>query len=79
MLLIAKSSYQFTEGITLCKYRNKDYVLYFERFSEEKGISTLIQAAKELPDVHFIFAGTGPLESEINRVVNIKNVGFQKG
>lgn len=55
------------------------YVLYFGRFSEEKGIGTLIQAAKELPDVHFIFAGTGPLDSEINGVANIKNVGFQKG
>ena len=27
----------------------------------------------------FIFAGTGPLEKEVNRIPNIKNVGFQKG
>lgn len=57
----------------------KDYVLYFGRFSEEKGIGTLIQVCKELPDVQFIFAGTGPLEEQLNDISNIKNVGFQKG
>lgn len=57
----------------------KDYVLYFGRFSEEKGIGTLIKVCKELPDVNFIFAGTGPLEEQINRIENIKNVGFQTG
>ena len=57
----------------------KDYVLYFGRFSVEKGIGTLTKAAKELPYVQFIFAGTGPLEREINGIANIKNVGFQKG
>ena len=56
-----------------------DYVLYFGRFSEEKGIGTLIKVCKELPDVQFIFAGTGPLEETVNGIKNIKNVGFQKG
>ncbi len=57
----------------------KDYVLYFGRFSEEKGIGTLIKVCKELPDIQFIFAGTGPLEETINGIPNIKNVGFQTG
>lgn len=57
----------------------KDYVLYFGRFSEEKGIATLIQVCKELPEVDFVFAGTGPLEEELSGISNIKNVGFQKG
>lgn len=57
----------------------KDYVLYFGRFSKEKGIDTLIKVCKELTDVPFVFAGTGPLENEINDVMNIKNVGFQTG
>ena len=56
-----------------------DYALYFGRFSEEKGIGTLIKVCKELPDVQFIFAGTGPLEETVNGIRNIKNVGFQKG
>ncbi len=57
----------------------KDYVLYFGRFSKEKGIGTLIKVCKELPEVPFIFAGTGPLEESIKGIPNIKNVGFQKG
>lgn len=57
----------------------QDYVLYFGRFSEEKGIKTLISVCKALPQIQFIFAGTGPLEDEIKGVSNIKNVGFQKG
>lgn len=63
-------------GVTLSKYRKKDYVLYFGRFSEEKGINTLIKVCKELPDVQFIYAGTGPLEESIKGVSNIQNVGF---
>jgi len=54
-------------------------VLYFGRFSDEKGIGTLIKACKELPDINFIFAGTGSLGSEIEGIPNIKNEGFQTG
>ena len=62
------------------KYMNKkDYILYFGRFSEEKGIGTLIKVCRELPDIPFVFAGTGPLEKQIDGIPNIKNVGFQKG
>ena len=57
----------------------KDYVLYFGRFSKEKGIATLIEVCKQLPEVQFIFAGTGPLEEEIKGIPNIQNVAFQKG
>lgn len=57
----------------------KDYVLYFGRFSEEKGIGTLLQVCKELPEVSFVFAGTGPLSGETEGIANIKNVGFLKG
>ena len=57
----------------------KDYVLYFGRFSKEKGIGTLLEVCKELPDIPFIFAGTGPLEETVNNIKNIKNVGFQTG
>ena len=56
-----------------------DYVIYFGRYSEEKGIGTLIKVCKELLDVQFIFAGTGPLEETVNGIKNIKNIGFQKG
>lgn len=54
-------------------------MLYFGRFSEEKGIETLLKVCKELPKINFIFAGTGSLENKVNGVKNIKNVGFQTG
>lgn len=59
--------------------KKKNYALYFGRFSKEKGIDTLINVCKSLPDVQFVFAGTGPLEDEIKNISNIKNVGFQQG
>ncbi len=59
--------------------QKEDYVLYFGRFSKEKGIETLIQACKELPQVSFVFAGGGPLEGELSNLPNVKNVGFQTG
>lgn len=57
----------------------KDYILYFGRFSEEKGIGTLIEACKSLPNIKFVFAGTGPLSDEIDKAENIENVGFKSG
>ena len=80
MILTMRNSFRFIwGGVTLSKYWKWDYVLYFGRFSEEKGIGTLVKVCKEMPDVQFIFAGTGPLEDSIKVVSNIKNVGFQKG
>lgn len=57
----------------------KDYVLYFGRFSKEKGISTLMEACRNLPEVNFVFAGSGPLEGTIGGIENIKLIGFQTG
>lgn len=71
--------HNFIDDIEWKETPKKDYILYFGRFSEEKGIHTLLQVCKDLPDIPFIFAGTGPLEDEIKQIPNIKNVGFQKG
>lgn len=57
----------------------KDYVLYFGRFSQEKGVSTLIDVCRGLGQVQFVFAGSGPLEEKLKGIDNIKNVGFQSG
>ena len=56
-----------------------DYVLYFGRYSEEKGVRLLLEAARALPEIPFVFAGKGPLEADVSRVPNIRNVGFQSG
>lgn len=71
--------YNFVDRIGWKETEKKDYVLYFGRFSGEKGINTLINVCEELPDIQFVFAGTGPLEEMIVSAPNIKNVGFQKG
>lgn len=60
-------------------YGGRDYVLYFGRFSEEKGTRTLLDACRALPDIPFVFAGTGPLESIVNEVPNVENRGFLTG
>lgn len=56
-----------------------DYVLYFGRFSEEKGITTLLQACRALPEIPFVFAGTGPLEELVEQSGNVENRGFMTG
>ena len=71
--------HNFVEAIEKKSVQKKDYVLYFGRFSQEKGIATLVQAAKALPQVQFVFAGTGPLEELLQDVPNIRNAGFQTG
>ena len=71
--------HNFVDKVERKETEKQDYVLYFGRFSREKGIDTLLKVCKALPDIPFVFAGTGPLEGEIAGVRNIKNVGFQRG
>ncbi len=56
-----------------------DYVLYFGRYSLEKGIATLLKACQALPDIPFCFAGSGPYAEQIASCDNIKDHGFLSG
>lgn len=71
--------HNFLDRVTWKDAPKKDYVLYFGRYSKEKGIGTLLEVCKALPEVSFIYAGKGPLEDAVNGVANIRNVGFQSG
>lgn len=71
--------HNFVDQIERKGTEKEDYVLYFGRFSAEKGIGTLVTVCRELQDIPFIFAGSGPLEVQIKGIENIKNVGFQTG
>ena len=71
--------HNFADSVESGESEKKEYVLYFGRYSREKGIVTLIQAAKELPEIQFVFAGSGPLEMHLQNIPNIKDVGFQRG
>ena len=71
--------HNFIDHVEWKDSKKQDYVLYFGRFSEEKGIGTLIKVCKTLPKVQFVFAGTGPLEKDLVQLTNVKNVGFKTG
>lgn len=71
--------HNFVDLVKLKQTEKKDYILYFGRYSEEKGVKTLIHICKEVPEIPFVFAGSGPLQKEVNAVDNIQNVGFQTG
>lgn len=61
---------------------NGDYILYFGRLSEEKGVQTLIDAARKC-GCHLVILGTGPLEAGLKAYAknesNIEFKGFQTG
>ena len=58
-----------------------DYVLYFGRLAEEKGIDRILKACRLLPDIPFVIAGGGPLEDLCKNCTlpNVKYVGFKTG
>lgn len=61
---------------------NDSYMLYFGRLSQEKGVSTLIEAAK-ISGCQLIIVGTGPQEEELKKLANgcsnVKFTGFKTG
>ena len=69
----------FIDKVDIKSFHKKDYILYFDRFSWEKGVRTLIDAAKKLADIKFVCAGTGEYAILMEDVPNIENVGFQSG
>ncbi len=69
----------FSGPMALQDVEKEDYVLYFGRYSEEKGLGILLEACRALPEIPFVFAGSGPLEPELEGIPNVRNVGFQSG
>lgn len=67
--------HNFIDSVDKKQTEKKDYILYFGRFSKEKGIETLIRAK----NINFICAGAGPLEEQVNAAPNLTNVGFKTG
>ena len=71
--------HNFIDPVAARDVQKKDYVLFFGRYSQEKGLATAAEVAKKLPHIPFIFAGSGPLEHLLENIPNVKNVGFQRG
>lgn len=61
------------------RLQKEDYMIYFGRYTKEKGIEALIKVCSKMPDIRFVFAGRGSLEEKINQVENIENRGFITG
>lgn len=66
---------------------DKNYLLYFGRISEEKGVLTLLKAVEKLNNnIPLIILGTGPMEDEIKEYISshnlegkVKMLGFKSG
>jgi len=73
--------YNFTPIVQDGNSTKENYILYFGRISEEKGISTLIKAMKSFPHIHLKIAGTGPLLQKLSadKTDNISFLGFKEG
>lgn len=57
----------------------EDYILYFGRLSNEKGLDILLEAVKELPQVRVKIVGAGPLEDKCIGIKNVEYGGFKTG
>lgn len=77
--LVVLHNYAMKEEQKQKKIVKGDYVLYFGRYSEEKGIHLLLEACRRLPEVAFVFAGDGPLKNKVSEINNIRDVGFLSG
>lgn len=71
--------HNFVDRPSMPDMEKEDYVLYFGRYSKEKGIETLTTVCKELPDIPFRFAGAGPMQELVEGCPNIQNLGFLSG
>lgn len=50
-------------------YEDEGYIMYFGRLSSEKGVNTLIDAVRKLPDVKLKVVGDGPDEPAMKKAV----------
>lgn len=59
------------------------YFLFYGRLSHEKGIKTLLDAAKSCNEIQFKVVGSGPMEEELKeqyrRCTNISFLGYKMG
>lgn len=71
--------HNFIENKKVKAIEKGDYVLEFGHLSRDKGTLTLLEVAKRMPEVRFVFAGYGAAETEIAKVSNAEYVGFKTG
>ena len=71
--------HNFTDRVQEKDVPKEGYVLQFGHLSKDKGTLTVLEAARRMPEVQFVFAGYGEAEAEIAKVANAEYVGFKTG
>ena len=71
--------HNFMDAVEPEEIQKEGYVLEFGHLSRDKGTYTVLEAAKRMPEVRFVFAGFGEAEAEIAKRPNAEFVGFKKG
>ncbi len=65
-------------------YEPQNYFIYYGRLVDYKGVFTLLEAMKEIPDSTLMIAGSGDVEDEMkefiaeNQLDNVQMLGFVK-
>ena len=71
--------HNFVDRVAREEVEKENYILEFGHLSRDKGTLTLLEAAKRMPEVRFVFAGYGEAEKKIAQVSNAQFVGFKTG
>lgn len=71
--------HNFIEPKTAEKTEKSDYVLEFGHLSRDKGTNTLLEVAKRMPEIRFVFAGYGVAVDDMKDIKNAEYVGFKTG
>lgn len=71
--------HNFIEPQEALQVEKSDYVLEFGHLSRDKGTNTLLEVAKRMPNVRFVFAGYGKAVDDMKDIPNAEYVGFKTG
>lgn len=73
--------YNFNPNLHYVEPSRGNYVLFYARICQEKGINTLLDAIQKTPDIQYVMAGTGPLENAVRlkKPDNLQMPGFVSG
>lgn len=71
--------HNFIEDKKIDAVEKDDYILEFGHLSRDKGTNTLLEVAKRMPEVRFLFAGYGVAVDDMKDIKNAEYVGFKTG
>lgn len=74
--IVVMPNYVISLNETYIQPEREDYIFYFGRLSQEKGVINIMEAAKAFSDKTFVLAGSGPDEDKLKDIPNIKLAGF---